>query len=193
MYHPRIKQIIEDNADFVQNTNTFSIRAERDMLEYCLDNKINIIHVGTMRVYEYVKEIVIDVAKGNGYNIEVYALAVPNIESKISAKSREREQINNRKPVRKTSNSFIDEADAGFKRSISILSASKDIDDIKILIRGKTANDEPILVYTQGTDSTERYKNAYDALVNERIKQINRKRKINEMDAITRKEEGEER
>lgn len=92
MYHPRLKEIENDNTDFVQSTNRFSIRIEKEMLEYCLENKINFIHIGTMRIYEYLKQVVIDRAKTQGFDIEVYALAVSNERSKISALLREQEQ-----------------------------------------------------------------------------------------------------
>ncbi len=95
MYHPRLKEIENDNTDFVQSTNRFSIRIEKEMLEYCLENKINFIHIGTMRIYEYLKQVVIDRAKTQGFDIEVYALAVSNERSKISALLREQEQKKN--------------------------------------------------------------------------------------------------
>lgn len=180
MYHPRLKEIEEDNADFVQSTNKFSIRIEKEMLEYCLKNKISFIHIGTMRIYEYLKQVVIDKAKDQGFNIEVYALAVSNEQSKVSALLREQEQ---RKKMgnlyRKTSESFIDEADNGFKRSVSIMSNSSDIENIKVFIRGETAEDLPILVYNQNQDKNESYPNAYQALVSIRQRQVNKKRKKN--------------
>lgn len=43
----------------------------------------------TIRIYEYLKKHVIDIAKKQKYNIEVYTLAVPNLESKKSAILRE--------------------------------------------------------------------------------------------------------
>lgn len=61
------------------------------MLSYCLANRINFIHISTIRIYEYFKKHVIDIAKKQKYNIEVYALAVPNLESKKSAILRELE------------------------------------------------------------------------------------------------------
>ena len=180
IYHPKIKKIEQDNADFVQNTNNFSIRIEREMLEYCLRNRISFIHIGTMRIYEYLKQVVIDEAKKQGFDIEVYALAVPNEQSKISALLREQEQ---RKTMgnfyRKTSENFIDEADEGFKRSIEIMSNSSDISNIKVLIRGKTAEDLPILLYNQKIDRQGSYLNAYQALINIRQRQVNKNKKRN--------------
>lgn len=185
MYHPRIQKIGESNDDFVQATNAFSIRMEKDMLEHCLTNRDSFIHVGTMRIYEYLKEVVIDRAIEQGYEIEVYALAVPNIESKLSAISREDEQRKRRsKFVRKTSPSFIDEADTGFKRSVEIMSDSPDISNLKILIRGKDANSLPIIVYNQNTDKGKKYQNGYEALIATRKKQMNKNEIISEMEEL---------
>lgn len=167
MYHPKIEDIDKSNLDFVQSTNKFSIRMEKDILEYCLNNKISFIHIGTMRIYEYLKQTVIDIAKQKGFDIEVYALAVSNEQSKISAKLREQDQRRTKGNFyRRTSESFIDEADKGFKRSIKIMTNSPDIANIKILIRGKTANESPILVYNQNQDRNISYPNAYQALIN---------------------------
>ncbi len=177
MYHPRLKEIENDNTDFVQSTNRFSIRIEKEMLEYCLENKINFIHIGTMRIYEYLKQVVIDRAKTQGFDIEVYALAVSNERSKISALLREQEQKRTMGNFyRKTSESFIDEADEGFKRSVGIMSDSPDITNIKILIRGQTAEDLPVLVYNQKKDRNGSYSNAYQALISIRQRQVNRKK-----------------
>lgn len=177
MYHPRLKEIENDNTDFVQSTNKFSIRIEREMLEYCLENKISFIHIGTMRIYEYLRQVVIDRAKTQGFDIEVYALAVSNEQSKISALLREQEQKRTMGNLyRKTSESFIDEADEGFKRSLGIMSDSPDITNIKILIRGQTAEDLPVLVYNQKQDRNGSYSNAYQALISIRQRQVNRKK-----------------
>mgnify|MGYP004522887569 CR=1 FL=1 len=171
-YHPNIKEIEISKDDFVQSTNAFSIRIEKDLLDYCLANKMNFIHISTIRIYEYFKEHVIDMAKKQKYNIEVYALAVPNLESKKSAILREEEQKQNGENIRKTSESFIDEADKGFKRSIYIMSKDMDISDIKILIRGKSVKESPIIVYSQKNNNGLKYKNAYDALIDIRNKQL---------------------
>lgn len=161
----------------MQSTNRFSIRIEKEMLEYCLENKINFIHIGTMRIYEYLKQVVIDRAKTQGFDIEVYALAVSNERSKISALLREQEQKRTMGNFyRKTSESFIDEADEGFKRSVGIMSDSPDITNIKILIRGQTAEDLPVLVYNQKKDRNGSYSNAYQALISIRQRQVNRKK-----------------
>lgn len=174
MYHPKLKEIIKDKVDFVKYTNTFSIQIERDMLEFCLKNKMNFIHVGTMRVYDYLNKIVISYAKSQGYDIELYALAVTNLESKISAKSREKEQRkeNAGKYVRITSEEFIDEADKGFKNSVKIMSDSNEISNIKIFIRGKDAKTNPILVYDDEKNRGKIFQNAYDALIKTRKSQI---------------------
>lgn len=178
MYHPRLKEIEDDNADFVQSTNKFSIRIEKELLEYCLENKISFIHIGTMRIYEYLKQVVIDRAKAQGFDIEVYALAVSNEQSKVSALLREQEQRRTMGNFyRKTSESFIDEADEGFKRSVGIMSSSSDIENIKVLIRGQTAEDLPILVYNQKQDRNGSYPNAYQALESIRQRQANKKKK----------------
>ena len=180
MYHPRIKEIGQDNADFVQSTNSFSIRVEREMLEYCLRNRISFIHIGTMRIYEYLKQVVIDRAKEQGFDIEVYALAVSNEQSKISALLREQEQRRiTGNFYRRTSESFIYEADKGFKRSVEIMSDSPDITNIKVFIRGKTAENLPILVYNQKQDRNGSYPNAYQALINIRQRQVNKEKKRN--------------
>lgn len=187
MYHPRLNEIGDDNADFVQSTNKFSIRVEKEILEYCLENKISFIHIGTMRIYEYLKQVVIDRAKKQGFDIEVYALAVSNEQSKISALLREQEQIRTMGNFyRKTSESFIDEADEGFKRSVGIMSNSPDITNIKILIRGKTAEDLPILVYNQQQDKNGSYSNAYQALIDIRQRQVNKKKERGIDDEVDR-------
>lgn len=182
LYHPRINEIEVDNVDFVQETNQFSMDIEEDMLRYYLSCKKSFIHIGTMRDFEFVHEFVINTAKKQGYDIEIYALAVSNQESKSSAILREKQQRQqNGNLFRKTSESFIDIADNGFKKSIKIMSTSSDISNIKILIRGKSAKEVPVVVYNQNEDTGEKYYNAYEAL-----------RKIREMQECREKEHEED-
>lgn len=178
LYHPKIKEIEVDNVDFVQETNQFSMDIEEDIIKYCLSCKQSFIHIGTMRDFKFVHKFVINTAKEQGYDIEIYALAVSNQESKTSALLREKQQRKqNENLFRKTSESFIDIADNGFKESIKILSTSSAISNIKILIRGKSAEEVPIIVYNQNEDTARKYYNAYEALI-----------KIREMQECTEKE-----
>ena len=187
MYHPKLKNISTDMVDFIEYTNDFSIQIEKDMLEYCLKNRMNFIHVGTMRVYEYLNKIVISYAKSQGYDIGLYALAVTNAERKISEKLKEEEQRkeNEGKYVRVTSEKFIDEADKGFQNSVKIMSDSKDISNIKIFIRGKNSTENPILVYDDKEQKGKIFKNAYDALI--KIRQNQEKCMIGEKNGFNRK------
>ncbi len=56
------------------------------------------------------------------------------------------------------------------------MSDSPDITNIKILIRGQTAEDLPVLVYNQKKDRNGSYSNAYQALISIRQRQVNRKK-----------------
>ena len=56
------------------------------------------------------------------------------------------------------------------------MSSSSDIENIKVLIRGQTAEDLPILVYNQKQDRDGSYPNAYQALVSIRQRQANKKK-----------------
>lgn len=172
IYHPRIKEIERDCADFVQSTNPFSKRIESSLLEYYLNNKMSFIYVGTLFAYEFIKDEIINKAKQQGYDIEIYALAVSNKQSKISAQLREKEQRKTEKFFRRTGEDFIDKADNGFKESIRKLSNSPEISNIKILVRGQTSEDLPVVVYNHAQDSGKSYMGAYQALIDFRQKDL---------------------
>lgn len=115
-YQSDIDEIKKDPVSAVQKTNEFSNNIMTDLLDTSISNKCDILSIWSLRIPELVTDN-IKVLKQQNYKIGMCIMAVPYIESLISAQERYEMQIESKKDVpRFVTMEYMTQVDKGFLR-----------------------------------------------------------------------------
>lgn len=110
--HPQAREIFQHyNKDFTQMTDADTRLWTSEIFEEAIKNRYNIIFEGTMRTNQICHTIAR--LQNEGYQINIFAMAVPEIKSRISIYSRYQEQLDHYPIARFTSKVSHDTAYSG--------------------------------------------------------------------------------
>ena len=110
--HPQAREIFQHyNKDFTQMTDADTRLWTSEIFEEAIKNRYNIIFEGTMRTNQICHTIAR--LQKEGYQINIFAMAVPEIKSRISIYSRYQEQLDHYPIARFTSKVSHDAAYSG--------------------------------------------------------------------------------
>lgn len=146
--HPRFKDVNELYPEFthrilLEDTD----RVQNTLLDEFRANKYNIIYEGTLRNTDGFINLASKFRK-SGYNVELYLMAVPELESLGSTYSRYAiDKIRNAKP-RWVEKKAHDDSFTGLIKTLTIFQKKELFDYAKVFVRG---DDEPKEIYS--TDS----------------------------------------
>ena len=134
------------HAKTVEETVEKSNDIELKMLLYSIEKRKNIIHVSSLRSYEYINELIRKYVINNGYDIYIYMIITDEIESILSTYERyiiDKEDSN--KFARLNKCEYLKSAINGFIKAVEYFSNKNYFNDIKIFKRGKNMS-QPVLV-----------------------------------------------
>ena len=125
------------NYSKVEDTVTLSNRIEMELLNFLIENKKNIILVGTLRAYSYLNKIIIERIIPSGYEIFFHLLVTNQIESTLSAYERYViDKQNGASFPRLSRLEYIEKSYNGFHNSINKYSENDYFSNNKLFIRG---------------------------------------------------------
>ena len=147
--HPDFEEIKQYRNDVIMFTNSFLFDMEEDIILAATSQRKNIIYVGTLRDTDFALNFIVKHAKEKGYQIQIYAMAVNQIESLISTQERYEKQLDTNAPVVH----FIDFgfhqlATSGYETTLALFEKENIYDVIKVFVRGAKDGDLPKFVET---------------------------------------------
>lgn len=159
-YYKHAKNVEET----VEKTNNIELK----ILLYSLEKRKNIIHISSLRSYEYINELIQEHVIKNGYDIYLYMLITEEVESILS--TYERYIIDKKDPnkfARLNKCEYLKLAIDGFIKAVEYFSNKNYFKNIKLFKRGENML-PPVLV--KMVDKKEIY--------NTTINELNRQRKF---------------
>ncbi|MCQ2582094.1 MAG: zeta toxin family protein [Alphaproteobacteria bacterium] len=142
--HPDFEEIKQYRNDVIVFTNSFLFDMEEDIILAATSQRKNIIYVGTLRDTDFALNFIVKHAKEKGYQIQIYAMAVNQIESLISTQERYEKQLDTNAPVVHFIDfNFHQLATSGYEATLALFEKEKIYDVIKVFVRGEKDGDLP--------------------------------------------------
>lgn len=147
-YFPNEREIaLEHPEEYIQITNKLTNELTAKVFEYCAKNKYNIIFHQTLKNNRIADDGIMKL-KDLGYAIVVRALAVNELESRMSMIERCLGQIETKGYCRNVTTSDHDKTYTGMPGTLEYIEDNGRFDILQVFKRGKKV-DEPIMVYTK--------------------------------------------
>lgn len=147
--HPDFDEIKQYRNDVIMFTNGFLFDMEEDIIQAATAQKKNIIYVGTLRDTDFAQNFIVKHAREQGYLVEIYAMAVHQIESLISTQERYEKQLDSNAPiVHFIDFGFHQFATSGYESTLALFEKENVYDSIKVFVRGAKDGEVPVPVET---------------------------------------------
>ena len=126
------------DAKYVEETVNDSNIIEKELLFYSIENKKDIIHISSIRSYEYIDNLINDYLKPLCYDIYLYIMVTNEVESAISTYERYLKDLKNKEDFpRINKEDYLIMAYEGFKKGVEYFGEINAFNEIHIFKRGK--------------------------------------------------------
>lgn len=125
-------------AKSVEETVESTNKIELNLLCYALKNKKNIIHISSLRAFEYINKLINEVILPLGYDVYLYVIVTNEIESALSTYERYIYDKQNKEPFPRINRyEYLMNANKSFKQAIAFFSTKGYFKNISLFKRGK--------------------------------------------------------